>query len=244
MKNPLVVGYRGEIGSYILKGLIDFLPSAIPIMCVDVHDKKEQVRQRILEADVIFLCINLKNTPDWIDELCVELKDKVVIEQTSLKSTIFSIEYMNKLITKYNIQMHSMHILFRPSITDNIKDRVILLLGDKEFWCTRDLTYFFNKGLDVDHFAYIDAWQNHDEEMARQQALVHRVILTLGEVVSEGLHYEKNTYVSREVLRLAQRIKSGDAELYALIKSNPGLPDLLKDFSSKLQTFDIKKHMK
>lgn len=242
MKNPLVVGYRGEIGSYILKGLIDFLPSAIPIKCVDCHDKEQEVRDRIKVADVIFLCVPLNLTMRFLLDWHKELEGKIVIEQTSLKRVLFGDPYYKTHLSKIDIR--SMHILYRPSITDNAKDRVIVLIGDKEFWCTRDLTWFFNTGLNVDHFAYIDTWQEHDEEMARQQALVHRVILTLGQLVTEGLHYEKNTYISREVQRLAERIKGGDLELYQLIQSNPELPKMLGEFSSKLQAFDIKKHMK
>ena len=245
MKNPLVVGYRGEIGSYILTGLINFLPSAIPIKCVDVHDNIEEVRERIVKCDVIFLCIPLDLTAEFLLFWNQELSGKVVIEQTSLKGALFTSPFYlknKKLFDKIDIR--SIHILFRPSITDNFKDRTIILIGDKEFWCTRDLTYFFNKGLNVDHFTYLHSWEEHDAEMALQQALVHRVLLVLGSQVSEGSHYEKNTYISRQVLRLSQRIKEGDYDLYAQIQQNPEIAQIVNEFTKNLLSFDIKNYMK
>jgi hypothetical protein len=39
MKNTLVIGYSGEMGSYILQGSIKYMPSATNILCFDQLDK-------------------------------------------------------------------------------------------------------------------------------------------------------------------------------------------------------------
>ena len=37
-KSPLVVGYKGEIGSFILQGLLRTMPKALDILCYDILD--------------------------------------------------------------------------------------------------------------------------------------------------------------------------------------------------------------
>ena len=47
MNNPLVCGYKGEIGSFILSGLLKVMPKALDIWCVDVNETESEVIDRI-----------------------------------------------------------------------------------------------------------------------------------------------------------------------------------------------------
>jgi prephenate dehydrogenase len=119
MKQPMVVGYKGEIGSFILNGLLRVMPKALDIWCVDINESDEEVESRIKVADTIFLCVPLQKTVDWLLKFKTLLKDKIIIEQCSLKEWI----YNNKSLQGLNIK--SMHILFRPSQTPDLLDRVV-----------------------------------------------------------------------------------------------------------------------
>ena len=66
MKQPLVIGYKGEIGLFILMGLIKIMAKALDIWCVDINETKEEVEQRIKIADTIFLCVPLETTLEWL----------------------------------------------------------------------------------------------------------------------------------------------------------------------------------
>ena len=117
MKQPLVVGYKGEIGSFILNGLLRIMPKALDIWCVDINETYEETIQRIQIADVIFLCVPLQDTEAWLLKHKEQLSGKKIIEQCSLKEWI----YENQKLRDLNIM--SMHILFRPSQTPNLEDR-------------------------------------------------------------------------------------------------------------------------
>jgi hypothetical protein len=66
MKQPLVIGYKGEVGSFVLGGLLRIMPKALDIWCVDVNETKREVEQRIKISDVIFLCVPLQMTLEWL----------------------------------------------------------------------------------------------------------------------------------------------------------------------------------
>jgi prephenate dehydrogenase len=84
MKQPLVIGYKGEIGSFILGGLLRLMPKALDIWCTDINETDEEVANRIKVSDVIFLCVPLQLTMSWILKHKLLLKDKILIEQCSL----------------------------------------------------------------------------------------------------------------------------------------------------------------
>jgi prephenate dehydrogenase len=83
---PLVVGYKGEIGSFILNGLLKTMPKASNIWCVDINDSPDEVAERIKRSDFIFLCVPLDKTIEWVNVWKRLLKDKVIVEQCSLKA--------------------------------------------------------------------------------------------------------------------------------------------------------------
>jgi hypothetical protein len=98
MKHPLVVGYKGEIGSFILSGLLRVMPKALNIWCTDVNESDEEVASRIKIADVIFLCVPLQSTLNWLLKFKNLLKDKTIIEQCSLKEGLFENESIKELL--------------------------------------------------------------------------------------------------------------------------------------------------
>lgn len=144
MKNPLVVGYRGEIGSYILAGLIKYMPKALDILCFDLHETIKECKDRIRKADVIFLCVPAEKTPWFFLNYHKELDGKVVVEQTSLKAVLFDCENIRSYIS--GVEILSMHLLFRPSATPNVKDRNIALIEPKK-WMRRKRIENFVKSL-------------------------------------------------------------------------------------------------
>ena len=88
-------------------------------------ETEKEKKERIKKADCIFLCVPIQNTKNWL--LCYKryLKNKMIIEQTSLKNWLFK----KDLILK-DLIIVSMHILFRPSMTPNLEDRNCFLIGD------------------------------------------------------------------------------------------------------------------
>ncbi len=75
-------------------------------------------------------------------------------------------------------------------------------------------------------------YKEHDESMATQQALVHRIVLLLGKMIS----WEDNqTYMGSKILELEDRILKGDPMLYQLIQENKYLPKVLKEFKKRLK---------
>ena len=52
---PMVVGYKGQIGRFILAGLLEHLPKANDIHCTDVSNSKQDVVERLEKADYVFL---------------------------------------------------------------------------------------------------------------------------------------------------------------------------------------------
>jgi prephenate dehydrogenase len=108
-RQVLIVGYKGEIGSFILNGLLRVMPKALDIWCVDVNETEGETVERIKIADVIFLCVPIDVTLEWLVTYKMLLSKKMLLEQCSLKELV----YKSKDIEDLDIR--SMYILFRPS---------------------------------------------------------------------------------------------------------------------------------
>jgi len=223
LKSPLVVGYKGEIGSFILAGLLKLLPKASNIWCFDINDTEKEKIERIKQASCIFLCVPMEETIPWLLKYKKHLKTIPILEQTSLKTPI----YGNSKLEDLNIW--SMHILFRPSATPNINDRRTAVIGNINlFWSESSLDEI--EKITSSKIIWFDNYKDHDKAMALEQALVHRVILALGEM----LKYNHNTYMSNKVVELSDRIKLGDINLYKQIQKNKSLKTFLSGFKEKL----------
>lgn len=219
-KSPLVVGYKGEIGSFILQGLLRTMPKASDIWCFDINETEAEKNKRIHKSDVIFLCVPIQDTVKWLLKYKGLLKNRIIIEQCSLKREIYEDAGLKDL----NIM--SMHILFRPSATPDKKDRRVGLV---DIWPAR-MIEAIEKITDSETIHYID-YGGHDKAMAKQQALVHRVLLALGSTIG-NLSYQ--TYIGSKVLELVERIKAGDPVLYKKIQSNEHLPKVMERFQENL----------
>lgn len=229
MNKPLCVGYKGEIGSFILQGLLKVMPKALDIWCVDINETEEEVIERIEVADVIFLCIPMEKTVDWIVKHKELLKGKVIFEQCSLKEWIYDDERVGGLDIK------SMHILFRPSQTPNIEDRKVgIFKSQLDEDMTKDIANITRSEI----VCYKNA-EDHDREMAIQQALVHRTLLVLGKALGSC---NGSTYISKKVIELINRIKQGDKELYKSIQKNKYLPKELEKLMGDFGNFELEKY--
>ena len=233
--NPLVVGYRGEIGSFILSGLLRTMPKALNIWCFDINETESEKVDRIKKADVIFLCVPLQDTVKWLSKYRKLLKNKTIIEQTSLKSWIDD-KVNHKLLE--NIHMLSMHILFRPSATPVKDDRKVILIG----YCNwHDKLYMAVEEITEAEIVWITNYKLHDNLMAYQQALIHRVLLTLDKTL---LGLTGQTYIGKKIKELTDRIRCGDPKLYSLIQKNKYLHSVMETFNRNLKNFKISKEIK
>lgn len=235
MKKPLVVGYRGEIGSYLLQGLIKYMPKALDINCVDIHETKAERNVRVMESDVIFLCTPIEKTLDFFEENKGYLKGKIVVEQTSLKSTLYKAPGFNA--KTHECKILSMHILFRPSATPNKEDHWVAVIEPKKW--DDEVFRFLADGLGA-HIVQYKHWKAHDTDMATSQALLHRILLVLGESL---MHSGGSTYMVKRVCELRNRIKNGDQKLYSMIQSNPALPEALEKFKENLEKFKLENYI-
>ena len=228
MNNPLVCGYKGEIGSFILSGLLKVMPKALDIWCVDVNETESEVIDRIQKSDTIFLCVPIFKTVEWLLHFKLLLRGKTVIEQTSLKG------WLNDDRLK-DLDIRSMHILFRPSQTPNYCDRKVALIN------SQFPTNISEKILQItdSQVIWFENIDEHDREMAIQQALVHRVLLVLGDALKKC---HGSTYVSQKVLELCERIKKGDLALYKAIQTNPHLNTHLGEFIYNFRDFKIEEY--
>jgi prephenate dehydrogenase len=227
LKNPLVVGYKGEIGSYLLNGLLRIMPKALNIYCVDINETVKEVIDRIVLSNIIFLCVDINSTLNWIEKFKPYLKGKVIVEQCSLKEWIYESE-----ITK-DLHIVSMHILFRPSKTFDLKDKKVGVLKDQ---ATNDPGLInVIEEITQAQIVYYDNVAEHDNVMALQQALIHRVLLTLSKTLRNT---KGSTFMSDKVEELALRIKQGNKELYRSIQHNKYLPNVLNQFAGNLDNFD------
>ena len=230
MNSPLVIGYKGEIGSFILNGLLRVMPKALDIWCVDVNETEEEVKERIAKSDTIFLCVPLRITLGWILRYKDLLKGKTIIEQCSLK------EWIYEESRSCDLDIRSMHILFRPSQTPDKADRRLGLFKGQ-----------FNDEMIEKLLAITDSYlvtygdeKEHDKEMAIQQALTHRTLLLLGATL-KGCN--GSTYISKKVIELAERIGKGNVDLYKMIQENKHLEEHLERMERGLREFDIENYM-
>ena len=225
INKPLVVGYKGEIGSFILNGLLKVMPKALDIWCVDVNENQSEVINRIQMSDTIFLCVPILKTTEWLLNFKVLLQDKIIIEQTSLKGWTVN----NKLD---GLDIRSMHILFRPSQTPNTHDRKVALINSQ---FDSNASEKISK-ITCSDIVWFENIEEHDKEMAIQQALVHRTLLVLGNALK---NCHGSTYISQKVIELCNRIKNGDLALYKAIQENEHLDKHLDKFINRFKEFDI-----
>ena len=219
--NPLVVGYKGEIGSFILNGLLFRTDiQAKDIYCVDNEEQYDEVVMRIQKADYIFLCIGISQTLMWLAIFKNQLKGKIIVEQCSLK------EWVYDDIICADLDVRPIHILFRPSSTP-VEDRYLGLFKGVFTNAVSDQLIHITESKPVN----FNSIKEHDLTMGRQQALVHRVLLALSATLGEG----NGTYISNHVKALAKRISEGDPTLYKLIQSNKYVPEIMEEFKENLE---------
>lgn len=222
-KNPLVVGYKGEIGSFILQGLLKKLPKANNIWCIDINNSQKEITERIKKSDVIFLCIPIEKTEKWLMKYKRYLKNKMIVEQTSLKTNIFTPS------TKwFGFKIIHMHLLFKPSGTPNPIDRRCVLINNGLI--PQELILFI-KEITYSDMILMSSIAQHDKEMAIQQALLHRTLLNLDKFLSRS---NANTFIAGKIKELTARIKTVNPELFKIIQSNIFLPSVLEHFKKEL----------
>jgi prephenate dehydrogenase len=239
-RNPLVVGYKGEIGSFILQGLLRTMPKASNIWCFDINETEKEKIDRIKKSDVIFLCVPMQDTPKWMMKYYKFIKGKTIIEQTSLKGCIYNQKKFNFVKECDGPTLMSMHILFRPSVTPNKEDRKVILINQEVWQFGFSGLYKSIEEITNSEIVYIKDWKTHDMLMAFQQALVHRVLLTLDRTL---LGIGGQTYIGKKLKELTYRIRSGDPTLYQLIQKNRYLPEVMKSFNKNLKNFKITKEV-
>lgn len=230
-KNPLIVGNKGEIGKFILLGLLDIMPKALNVWCFDVNESEEERIERIKKADYIFLCVPVLDTTDWLLKYKEYLENKIIVEQCSLKS------YLNDERLR-DFEILSMHIMFRPSGTPNTADRNCIILNG--IHSTPEFVECMEKMLQSKITCVDWDYSYHDAQMAFSQALVHRVLLVLDRTIGG----KSSTYVTKKVHELAERIKAGDKELYRMIQNNKGLNVAEYDFKDLLKNFNFDEYFK
>ena len=227
-KTPLVVGYKGEIGSFILQGLLKVMPKATNILCYDINSSEREAVSRIKKSDSIFLCVPLSQTEKWLKKYQSLLRDKVIFEQTSIKGNI---------LEKFkNIRILSMHILFRPSKTSIDIERYVVVIDPRHYWTITNIEWI--KQITGSMIIGCVSARKHDEEMAFKQSLTHRIILTLDKLMIQE-KINSNTYIGLQMKQLADRIRGGDKELYRLIQKNTHLKNASKKFNKALKEFNI-----
>ena len=229
MKNPLVVGYKGEIGSFILNGLLRITPKANDIMCVDINNSVQEIIDRIDMSDVIFLCVPIEKTVEWLEQYYHVIHDKMIFEQTSIKGTIFD----SYIVKKLNII--PMHIMFRPSGTPDTIHRKVALFNTPEHRLNLDMMEII-KEITESQIVFFNSIETHDKKMAIQQALTHRVLLVLDYMIKSNGHA---TYVGDRVAELADRINGGDEVLYETIQNNQYTMDGVQEMVDKLLGFEL-----
>jgi prephenate dehydrogenase len=221
------------VGSFILNGLLRIMPKAMDIWCVDVNETKGEIEDRIAKSDVIFLCVPIEKTASWIIEYYHLLQGKIIFEQASLKKWIYNFLESEKI----HLDIRSMHILFRPSQTPNFADRRIAFIrsqDDDEL--PADIANMLNSTI-----VWYNKIEEHDKDMAIQQALVHRILLVLSEALEDS---QGTTYISRKVMELCDRIKSGNKSLYEFIQHNEQTNKTIQRFVTDLDNFNINNYWK
>lgn len=202
------------------------MPKALDIWCIDINETQEEVEHRIKVSDIIFLCTPLEITVKWLIEHKALIENKPVIEQCSLKEWLFENEALKDL------DIRSMHILFRPSQTPNREDRRVgLLKGHFNETLAKDIADITQSSI-----VWFENAEEHDQEMAVQQALLHRTLLILGRALKEC---KGSTYISQKVLELEGRVRKGDKDLYGRIQENKYLPGALEKLKKDFEEFNL-----
>ena len=231
MKRPLVVGYKGEIGRFILAGLLKTMPKALDIFCVDKNESTGEVISRIKKSDVIFLCVPFDRTIWWLVKYAKHLKGKIVVEQTSLKNWAFAMDLKKEFPS---VKFMHMHILFRPSETPNVLDRRVVIVGninklqDRHFYDT----YHVIAQITESQIQLCSSITNHDNMMAVHQTLTHRVVVRLADEIRKLPH---KTFISNKIVELADRIIRG-GELTKHLQTNPNKYEVVHQFAQNLST--------
>lgn len=231
---PMVVGYKGEIGRFILSGLLEHLPKANDIHCTDVSNSDEDVIERLDKAHFVFLCVPIQETAAWLRRFGPHLQGKTVVEQCSVKGFLYEDSAFDDL------NLLSMHLLFRPSGTP-VAERKGLVFSMRH--SAEEIEKFraeiqetlqtpISLLTPTDEPAYVV----HDRIMARQQALIHRVLLVLSESLGDE---SMRTFVGSRVCELADRVRAGDPSLYRIIQQSRYLPDEIAEFESRLRAFTV-----
>ena len=224
-KNPLVVGYKGEIGLFILGRLLRNMPKAKNIWCTDVNDSRKDTVERIKKCDAIFLCVPIECTACWLSEYRKYLKGKLIIEQTSLKGYIHNC----KCKCLKGLTVLSMHLLFKPSGTPNRADRAVGFL-DKSYFQYKDTCDFIAEMCECAETVKFQDFDHHDYRMAVEQTLLHRSILVLDKMLGTN----GRTFIGQKIRELATRIKTMNPVLFEIIQSNEHFPEVLKEFKKEL----------
>jgi prephenate dehydrogenase len=209
-KNPLVIGYKGEVGSFFLHGLLRVMPKARYIWCYDINETEQEKIQRINTADCIFLCLPIHLTKKWFVHYRKYITGKTVIEQTSIKNWALSKTMVD--IGKECRIIH-MHLLFRPSATEPSERRCAFV---KSQWVTKRLVNTI-RNVTRSGILFYSSIEEHDYDMAGQQALVHRTILALSDVIGKS----PKTFISKKVNEIAHRIRQTNKTLFRKIQANP-----------------------
>jgi len=175
MKSPLVVGYKGEIGSFILGCLIKNMDKAVDISCFDINETEDERLERINKSNFIFLCVPIQETVSWLLKYKDNLKGKIVVEQCSLKEFVLN----DKRLKSLNIL--SMYFLFRPSITHERSDRRVVMLnsqghGDMGMMMWKGITRAGIETLFDSDVVCVEDAREHDKIMAANQALLHHLV--------------------------------------------------------------------
>ena len=132
-----------------------------------------------------------------------------------------------------------MHLLFRPSATP-VEDRTGLAFSSRidgpilQAFC-REIEEALKTPMSLIEPDGEPSHVVHDRIMARQQALVHRTILTLADSLED---VRMRTFVGKRICELADRIRAGDPVLYRMIQENPHLPMVLEEFEARLRRFE------
>lgn len=231
---PMVVGYKGEIGRFILAGLLEHLPKADDILCTDINNSDEEVISRLQKARYVFLCVPIQDTESWLRRFKAHLDGKTIVEQCSVKAFLYENPEFDGL------DLLSMHLLFRPSATPPSERRGIVFsmrhpADTLNQFCSDIEATLKTPMARLDSDAE-PAYIVHDRLMARQQALIHRVLLVLSESLSDET---MRTFVGKRVCDLADRIREGDPVLYRIIQSNRFLPDEISEFEDRLRQFEV-----
>jgi len=240
IKSPLVVGYRGEIGSFILQGILRVMSKACDIWCFDINETETEKIDRIRMSDVIFLCVPMQDTTKWLFKYKRYLRHKIIIEQTSLKSWLCDRNNFSIVHASGAPRILSMHLLFRPSATPNKEDRKVILINHDDWQFGFSGFYRPIKEITEADIVWVSNCQIHDQLMARQQALVHKILLTLDKTL---LGIGGQTYIGKKLKELTTRIRGGDPKLYSLIQKNKYLSLSMKEFNKNLRNFNIEKEI-